>query len=299
VETQLKEKPLRGSQTKDIHYSEDKASYKPVALTYSYAVVVLWTLTCNPTRTLPNQVTYLKGSSIELFTLRPTPKTSIQHSNITQRQRLERDQLSTTTLKYNSLSSTEFNTEFLQFSSLGTSIYRLQVQMSVWLEIHRRRPDGRHKASRQTTMQSAFQISQKFFLELSRVQTILPCRPDGLTLAARNFHIKAWRIRTIGSVVQMVDLMHAISIYEPRASGPRGLTFGCLDFECTTCLTNERVQTRIHIARTVAAVFPYLCFGKKSHSWSNTEWRLDVLLKRPDSCKLEQFEASQHRGRSG
>jgi hypothetical protein len=26
----------------------------------------------------------------------------------------------------------EFNTEFLLFSSLGTSIYRLMVQMSVW-----------------------------------------------------------------------------------------------------------------------------------------------------------------------
>jgi len=36
----------------------------------------------------------------------------------------------------------EFNTEFLQFSSLGTFIYRLQVQMSVWLEKPRRRPDG-------------------------------------------------------------------------------------------------------------------------------------------------------------
>jgi len=24
-----------------------------------------------------------------------------------------------------------------------------------------------------------------------------------------------------------------------------------------------------------------------------------VLLRRPDGCKLEQFEASQHRGRSG
>jgi cytochrome oxidase assembly protein ShyY1 len=34
VETQLREKPLRGSQTQDIHYSEDKASYKAVALTY-------------------------------------------------------------------------------------------------------------------------------------------------------------------------------------------------------------------------------------------------------------------------
>jgi hypothetical protein len=40
VETQLREKSLRGSQTQDIHYSEDKASYKAVALTYLYAVVV-------------------------------------------------------------------------------------------------------------------------------------------------------------------------------------------------------------------------------------------------------------------
>jgi hypothetical protein len=34
VETQLREKPLRGSQTQDIHYSEDKASYEAIALTY-------------------------------------------------------------------------------------------------------------------------------------------------------------------------------------------------------------------------------------------------------------------------
>jgi hypothetical protein len=33
VETQLREKSFRGSQTQDIHYSEDKASYKAVALT--------------------------------------------------------------------------------------------------------------------------------------------------------------------------------------------------------------------------------------------------------------------------
>jgi hypothetical protein len=40
VQTQLREKRLRGSQTQDIHYSEDKVSYKAVALTYPYAVVV-------------------------------------------------------------------------------------------------------------------------------------------------------------------------------------------------------------------------------------------------------------------
>jgi hypothetical protein len=34
VETQLREKQLQGSQTQDIHYSEDKANYKVVALTY-------------------------------------------------------------------------------------------------------------------------------------------------------------------------------------------------------------------------------------------------------------------------
>jgi hypothetical protein len=34
VKTQLREKPFRGSQTQDIHYSEDKASYKVVALIY-------------------------------------------------------------------------------------------------------------------------------------------------------------------------------------------------------------------------------------------------------------------------
>jgi hypothetical protein len=114
----------------------------------------------------------------------------------------------------------EFNTEFLQFSSLGTSIYRLQVQMSVWLEIPRRCPDGRHKASGRIIVRLAFQILQKFFPELSPVWMVLPCRPDGRTLAVCNFLIKAWRVWTIGYVVQKVDLMHAIFIYKARASGP-------------------------------------------------------------------------------
>jgi hypothetical protein len=33
VETQFREKPLRGSQTQEFHYSEDKARYKTVTLT--------------------------------------------------------------------------------------------------------------------------------------------------------------------------------------------------------------------------------------------------------------------------
>jgi hypothetical protein len=138
--------------------------------------------------------------------------------------------------------------------------------MSVWLEKLRRRPDGRHKASERTTVPLAFQISQKFFPELSRVRTVLPCRLDCSTLAVCNFHIKAWRIQTMKTVVRTVNLMHAISIYEACASGPRRPLSRSLNFECTTCLMDERVQTGIHIVRTVAAVFPYLCFGKKSHS---------------------------------
>jgi hypothetical protein len=171
--------------------------------------------------------------------------------------------------------------------------------MSVWLEIPRRCPGGRHQEYGRTTVQSAFQISPKFFPEMSRVRTMLPCRLDGRTLAARNFHIKAWRIRTITSVVRTVNLMHVISIYEACGSGPWRPLSRRLNFECATCLMDERVRTGIHIVRTVAIIFPYMWFGKKSPSWSNTERWPDVLLKRPDGCKLEQFEASRHRGRSG
>jgi hypothetical protein len=34
-------------------------------------------------------------------------------------------------------------------------------------------------------------------------------------------------------------------------------------------------------------------------AWLNTESCSDGLLNRPDGCKLEQFEASRHEGRSG
>jgi hypothetical protein len=114
-----------------------------------------------------------------------------------------------------------------------------------------------------------------------------------MSSAASNFHIKASHVRTKGMVVRTVDMMHAISISDARASRPWRLASGRLDFECDTCLMDERIRTG------VATNFPYLCFGKKSCSWSNTECLSNVLLKRPYRCKLEQFEASWHRGRSG
>jgi hypothetical protein len=54
-----------------------------------------------------------------------------------------------------------------------------------------------------------------------------------------------------------------------------------------------------YVVRTVAAVFPYLCFGKKSFYLSNTKRHPDVLLRCSDGCNREQFEASRHRGTSG
>jgi hypothetical protein len=68
------EKPLLGSQTQDIHYTENKASYKTPVLIYPYAVVIPLTLTRSPLWTLPNQVSYLKGFLMDSFTLGPITK---------------------------------------------------------------------------------------------------------------------------------------------------------------------------------------------------------------------------------
>jgi hypothetical protein len=61
----------------------------------------------------------------------------------------------------------------------------------------------------------------------------------------------------------------------------------------------ESIRTVTHIVRTIVVVFPYLCFGTKSFSMSNTERHLAVLLRSLDRCKLEQFEGSRHIGMSG
>jgi hypothetical protein len=55
----------------------------------------------------------------------------------------------------------------------------------------------------------------------------------------------------------------------------------------------------IHIVRSAAVIFPYLILERKYEAWSNIESRPDGLLKRPDGCKLVEFEALRHRGRSG
>jgi hypothetical protein len=49
VETQLREKPLRGNQSQEFHYSEDKASNKVVTLTYPDVAIIPYTLMCTYT----------------------------------------------------------------------------------------------------------------------------------------------------------------------------------------------------------------------------------------------------------
>jgi hypothetical protein len=82
------------------------------------------------------------------------------------------------------------------------------------------------------------------------------------------------------------------------ASKPWRVTFGRLNFVCTTCLIKDSVWTGTHIIHTVTAVFPYQCFRTKSFSLSNTERHPAVLLRHPDGWNVEQFEAFRHRGRS-
>jgi hypothetical protein len=173
--------------------------------------------------------------------------------------------------------------------------------MSVWLDKIGRRSVGSHRPSGWTTVRPKFwKFRWKSFLFKSRVHTVFPCLPNARTSTASNFPIEASRIRTRRMVVRTVDLMHTISISKAHASGLWWLASGRLDLNCDTCLIDlvrpegestsfGRLQQSSHIC----------VLERNPEAWSNTECRPDRLLKRPDGCKLEQFEASRHRGRSG
>jgi hypothetical protein len=70
----VKRKTTPGQPNPGNPLSENKASYKTLVLTYAYAVVIPLTLTCNPTRTLPNQIFHLNGFLMDSFTLGHIPK---------------------------------------------------------------------------------------------------------------------------------------------------------------------------------------------------------------------------------
>jgi hypothetical protein len=165
--------------------------------------------------------------------------------------------------------------------------------MSVWLDKTGRHPDDVHRPPGRTTMRPKFwKFCWRSFLFESRVRTVMPCRPDGRTFAASNFHIEALRVRTGRMVVRMVDLMHARpdhADWHPDVwiwIAILALWMSTFGRESTS---SRRLQQSSHIC----------VLERNPEAWSNTEDRPDELLNRLDGCKLEQFEAFRHRGRSG
>jgi hypothetical protein len=65
---------------------------------------------------------------------------------------------------------------------------------------------------------------------------VLPCRPDGRTFAASNFLIKTSCVRIRRMAGRTGDLLHAISIFVERASGPWQTGVWTVEFELQTCL---------------------------------------------------------------
>jgi hypothetical protein len=200
-------------------------------------------------------------------------------------------------------------------------VFRLK-NLGIVRTIDIRRPDGQ-------LCYLFSKISLKFFPELSRVWTVLPCLPDGRTFTARNFHIKALPVRTIGMIVRTVDLMQAISIYVARASGTWGLASGRLNFECATCLmmsasgreftSSELLQRSSHICIlernlianwTLSGVRTYCWNVLTDASWSSSKfldikegpggkfsssgWMMLWTVGRPDgiSCRLDGCKES-------
>jgi hypothetical protein len=113
-------------------------------------VVVPCSLTCNPTRTLPNQVSYLKGSLMESFTLGPTPRIDFRCSATTAHLQWLQRKYHVFEQLWNSIPNS------CSSECLGASIYRLGAQMSVRKNIAGPCQDGGHGSSGQTTMRQDF-----------------------------------------------------------------------------------------------------------------------------------------------
>jgi hypothetical protein len=178
-------------------------------------VVVPCSLTCNPTRTPPNQVSYLKGSSMESFTLGLTPKIGFSYSTTTANlQCLKREQISSNNLtKY--LSKLWWNSIPNSCSSQcpGASIYRLRVQMGDCCDKYGSRPDGEPEPFERTIVrQKIMRFSLKIFPVWEPRLNGRHCHLDDRTSSASNFHIMLHASGPRGMAVRMVDPQHAISI---------------------------------------------------------------------------------------
>jgi hypothetical protein len=113
------------------------------------------------------------------------------------------------------------------------------------------RPDGRTSAA------------SNFFIRLSSVRTMGDERLDSYS-STRNFHICNARVRTTAVRHPDSHIWIAILALRRRASGRDTTSSGRL------------------------IDLPFLGTWKEIRNWSSTWRRSDVLLKRPDGCKLAQ-----------
>jgi hypothetical protein len=134
---------------------------------------------------LPNQVSYLKGSSMESFTLGPTPKIDFSCSTTTAHLQWLQRKLN----QLNNLSNNFY--EHLWNSILNScssqcpraSIYRLKYRMGDCSDICGCRPDGGHGPSGRTTVRQTF---PKISL---RILSCLRAAPNGETLSSGRSHV--------------------------------------------------------------------------------------------------------------
>lgn len=128
---------------------------------------------------LPTRFTYLKGSSMELLTLKPTSKIDFG--------------LSTAHLQHGFKGLENFSELLMEFTSnscssrcLRASIYRLGAQMTVRQNKPRHRPDGGHGSSGWTTVRQDFPKKSRRNLSCIRTSS----GRDGLMSKRTHVHWK-------------------------------------------------------------------------------------------------------------
>jgi hypothetical protein len=109
---------------------------------------------------------------------------------------------------------------------------------------------------------------------------------DGWT-TTHNFHICYARVRTMRG--NRPDGWSRIGNFHISCTLPDQdwQTPGRGYLNCDSCLTETRVLTGYHIVQTVGRSFLYRNL-ERIWDWSSTERRPNVLLKRPDGCKLDR-----------
>jgi len=165
-------------------------------------MVVPCSLTCNPTRTLPNQVSNLKGSSMESFILGSSPKIDFSCSA---------QQHTCNGMRENR--SAVLNAQGPLFIGWGFKWATAVICTDAVWTMNLSRPGD------QLCDQNFRDFRKKSFLFESRVRTVRHCRSDGRTSPASNFLTKASRVKTRGMAFQTVDLQHTISISVGQVSG--------------------------------------------------------------------------------